>query len=109
MICWFCDQKGHTMFTCEKFKAAKGKNEEANLACDLEESDNWNLDELCLQVWNQNDVSCDMILNIGCDTLFVEITFGCDSHFSDERALKYKDTVCMKYSEMIHKAKKNAW
>ena len=48
MICWFCDQKGHTMFTCEKFKAAKGKNEEANLACDLEESDNWNLDELCL-------------------------------------------------------------
>ena len=23
--CWFCDQKGHSMFTCKKFKAAKGK------------------------------------------------------------------------------------
>ena len=43
-------------------------------------------------------MSCDVILNVGRDTLFVEIAFGCNSHFSDERALKYENTVRMKYS-----------
>ena len=44
--CLFCDQKVHSMFTCKEFKAAKSKNEEANFACDLEESDNQSLNEL---------------------------------------------------------------
>ena len=44
--CWFCDQKGHSMSTCNTFKAAENKHEEANFACDLEESDNESLDEL---------------------------------------------------------------
>ena len=44
--CWFCDQKGHSMSTCNTFKAAENKHEEANFASDLEESDNESLDEL---------------------------------------------------------------
>ena len=46
-----------------------------------------------------------MILDAGYDTLSVEIASGCNSHLSDERALKCEDTVSMKYSKMIHKAK----
>ena len=103
--CWICDQKGHSMFTCGKFKVAKSKNEQANFACDLEESDNESLDELAFLGMKPEGISCDMILDAGYDTLSVEIASGCNSHLSDERALKCEDTVSMKYSKMIHKAK----
>jgi hypothetical protein len=43
--CWFCAEKGHQLYACEKFEAERVKSDKANLACEEEDS-NESINEL---------------------------------------------------------------
>ena len=41
---WFCGKKENRIFNCKKFQAAKSRNKEANIACEVEDSGNESID-----------------------------------------------------------------
>ena len=45
-ICWFCAEKGHQLYACEKFEAERVKSDKANLACEEEDDSNESINEL---------------------------------------------------------------
>ena len=44
--CWFCAEKGHQLYACEKFEEARVKSDKANLACEEEDDSNKSINEL---------------------------------------------------------------